>query len=152
MKDSGNFARNLPQSKEISVTLGRQVAPLIMPAIIIALYTVFTVIRTVFLCIMVTNKYQFQTRLTCLRMQRLITGTGCAAQGFIQTYLFHTKLVCYGCHTVHVFRTTEIRTRFNIKGFVNILSSFFLNGNKNLIQYHNNYLTKMTCILGIHLR
>ena len=30
MKDSGNFARNLPQSKEISAALGREVAPFIM--------------------------------------------------------------------------------------------------------------------------
>ena len=29
-KDSVNFARNLPQSKEISATLGREVAPFIM--------------------------------------------------------------------------------------------------------------------------
>ena len=29
-KDSGNFARNLPQSKEISTTLGRKVTPFIM--------------------------------------------------------------------------------------------------------------------------
>ena len=31
-KDSGNFARNLPQSKEISATLGREVTPFIMSA------------------------------------------------------------------------------------------------------------------------
>ena len=33
-KDSSNFARNLPQSKEISVTQGREVAPIIMSALI----------------------------------------------------------------------------------------------------------------------
>ena len=31
-KDCGNFAKNLPQSKEISATLGREVAPFIMSA------------------------------------------------------------------------------------------------------------------------
>ena len=35
-KDSGNFARNLPQSKEISAALGREVAPFIMSATAIA--------------------------------------------------------------------------------------------------------------------
>ena len=34
MKDSGNFARNLPQSKEITATLGREVASFIMSGFI----------------------------------------------------------------------------------------------------------------------